>query len=78
MPIGIEEIEKLVGLLLGRRNVTSRDRLVEDLNAESSDLVNIVATLEEKYEITIAEEEIPALRTVADLHALVTQRLTNR
>jgi acyl carrier protein len=76
MQVSLDDIQKLVGLLLGRREVSAQARIVEDLGAESSDLVNIVATLEEKYGITIAEEEIPALRTPADLHALVNQRLS--
>jgi acyl carrier protein len=75
MPVPIEEISQLVGLQLGRHNVTVSDRLVEDLNAESADLVNIVATLEEKYGIHIAEEDIPAIRSVSDLYDLVNAHL---
>lgn len=75
MQVAIEEIEKLVGLLLGAKQISFKDRLVEDLNAESADIVNVIATLEEKYEIAITEEEIPSLQTVEDLHRLVNQRL---
>jgi acyl carrier protein len=75
MQVSIEDITRVVGLHLGRRNVAASDRLVEDLDAESADLVNIIATLEEKYNIQIAEEEIPAIRSVTDLCDLVNAHL---
>jgi len=74
--VTIEEIEKLVAVQLGRRGVTADDRIVEDLGAESLDVVNIVATLEERYQITIEEVELPDLVTVADLYACVRSRVT--
>jgi len=74
MGVTIEEIEKLVAVQLGRRGVTAHDRIVEDLGAESLDVVNIVATIEERYQITIEEVELPDLVTVADLYACVRSR----
>jgi len=73
--VSIDEIQKLVGLQLGRHKVAPSDRLAEDLDAESADLVNMIATLEEKYNILIAEEEIPAIRSVSDLCDLVNRHL---
>lgn len=76
---GIEqEILDLVALQLGARAVKPGDRLVEELGAESADLLNLVATLEDRYEIEIDEEEIPQLSTVADVHHLVQRRLQER
>jgi len=54
----MDEIKKLVGMQLGKRNVSENSRFVEDLGAESADVANIVATVEEKYGITIKEAEI--------------------
>ena len=71
----IEEIKKLVGLQLGKRSVKESDRLVEDLGAESSDVANVVAALEEKYGITLKESEIARISTPTDLYKLVNQRL---
>ncbi len=70
----IEEIQKLVALQLGKRRVAAGDRLVEDLGAESIDLVNLVATVEDRYGIEVAEEELAELRTVADVHELARRR----
>ncbi|HKY55773.1 MAG TPA: phosphopantetheine-binding protein [Anaerolineales bacterium] len=72
--ISIDEIKKLVGLQLGKRNINQNDRFAEDLGAESADVANIVATVEEKYGITIKEAEIATISTPADLLALVQQR----
>ena len=47
MTISIEEIISLVSLQLGVKDIAETHRLVEDLGAESADIANIVATLEE-------------------------------
>ena len=70
-----QEILDLVAVQLGADAVQSGDRLVEELGAESADVLNLVATLEDRYEIEIEEEEIPELKTVADVCALVGRRL---
>lgn len=78
----MSEIERqildLVALQLGADSVEPGDRLIEGLGAESADLLNLVAILEDRYEIEIDEEEIPRLATVADVHELVQRRLRER
>lgn len=71
----IEEIKKLVALQLGKQNVWERDRLVEDLGAESADVANLVSVVEEKYRISIKEAEIARIFTPLDLFELITKRL---
>lgn len=87
-----DEILTLVAVQLGvvRREIARRpgksggsgvrpeDRLIGDLGAESSDLLNLVANLEERFGITIAEEELPDLVTVEDLIQRVWQRVCQR
>lgn len=73
-----QEIIELVALQLGVDSVEPGDHLVERLGAESADLLNLVATLEDRYRIEIGEEEIPQLATVADVHDLVRKRLRER
>ncbi len=72
--VSIEDIQKLVGMQLGKRQVKANDRFVEDLGAESADVANIVARVEEMYGITIKEAEIARLFTPADLFSLILQR----
>lgn len=72
MGVRREEILEVVGLQLGVRAVKPSDHLLEDLGADSADLLNIVVALEDRLGITINEEEISRLGTVEDLLVLVT------
>jgi acyl carrier protein len=67
------EVLDLVARQLGRHTVTLEDRLIEDLGAESIDLVTVVAVIEETYLITIDEERLPLIRTVRDLADEITR-----
>ena len=73
--ITIEEISRLVGVQLGNRRVNPDDRFFEDLGAESIDVVNIAAAIEDKYRIQINESELAGIRTPADLLSLIRNRL---
>ncbi|MBT3322668.1 MAG: hypothetical protein HN392_10335 [Anaerolineae bacterium] len=76
MPLVSEnQILKIVELQLGKRNVQKANRLVEDLGAESADVANLIATVEERYEIAIKESEIARIFTSTDLFALVEKKL---
>jgi acyl carrier protein len=75
MTVNLEDIKKLVGLQLGKRNVQADSRLVEDLGAESADVANLVATVEEKYGVSIKEAEIARIFTPADLFDLIQKRM---
>ena len=74
MIVTVEEIAGLVALQLGAKRALPHHRIVEDLGAESADVLNLVVALESRYGIRIAEEEVPALSTVADCHRLVAER----
>ncbi len=69
--VSMDEILRLVSLQLGTRTVNPTDRLLEDLGAESADVVNLVARAEEKYQVTLNESEIAKIATPQDLFDLV-------
>ncbi len=46
--------------------VKEGSRFVEDLNADSLDVVELVMALEEKFEIEIPDEQAENISTVAD------------
>jgi acyl carrier protein len=71
MTVNIEDITRIIGLVLGRKKVSALDRLMEDLGAESADILNIIVALEDKYRISIDEGKVPSLRTGEDLYHLV-------
>jgi acyl carrier protein len=64
-----------VRVQLGLADARESDRLVEELGAESVDILNLVASLEQAYQVRVPEAQIAELRTVGDLHALL-DRLT--
>ena len=64
----VEDLQRLVGAILGVRDVSPFDRLAEDLEAESMDVVNIVAALEERHQVVFDDAALAEVRTVADLH----------
>ena len=50
------------------------DTLIEDLSADSLDLVNLVLQMEEAFAITIPDEDVPALKTVGDIINYIEKR----
>jgi acyl carrier protein len=71
MVVTLSDINKMVGLQLGVRTVNAHDRLVEDLGAESADVANLVAAVEERYQVSIHESEIAKIFTANDLFELI-------
>ena len=72
--VPFDEIRQMVKLKLGARNVTETSRLIEDLRAESVDIVGLAVMAEERYGVTIRESELARMKTVGDLHVLVEEK----
>lgn len=70
------DICNLVRLQLGIPQVHEQDHFFENLGADSVDIVNIIATAEEKYQIEIDETEMAQLQTVFDLYQLIQKQVT--
>ena len=47
----------------------------EDLDADSLDLVELIMALEEAFDITVEEEELKDVGTIAQAYALVSAKL---
>jgi acyl carrier protein len=75
MGVSVEVIQELVGRQLGRRGVGADDHLMADLGVESIDILNLVRTIEEKFQLKVTDSEISSLQTVRDLHDLVLRKL---
>jgi len=68
-------VRLVIELQLGRDKVADSERLVEDLEADSFDVMNIVAVLEEQHDVMITEEQAADAETVRDLVELVSAAL---
>lgn len=47
--------------------ITMKSSLVDDLDADSLDVVDLIMSLEEEFDIEIPDEEIEEIKTVGDL-----------
>jgi len=77
MVVTVEEVQALVRMQLGKSKVSLENRLMEDLGAESADIVNIVAAAEDKFNISFNEADIAAVRTVKDIFEIIEDVLTS-
>lgn len=70
-----QEVIDIVVEQLGvdKEDVTLSKSFVEDLNADSLDLTELIMTLEERFDCEISEEEAEKLKTVGDVVAFIKQ-----
>lgn len=57
------------------REINSADDFVDDLGADSLDLVEITMAVEDLFEVTITEDETENIKAVSDLHDLLIAKL---
>lgn len=48
-------------------NVTEESLIIEDLGADSLDIVDIVMTIEEEFNVEVPDDAIEQIRTVGDV-----------
>lgn len=48
-------------------NITESSAIVEDLGADSLDIVEMLMTFEEQFSISVPDEVVPEMRKVSDL-----------
>ena len=64
-----EEIRKAIAqqLNIPEEKITRESRLIEDLKADSLDVVELVMGLEERYCVEIPDEDLPSIKTIGDI-----------
>jgi len=79
--MGFEVLEK-VRLILSEQfeydedSITAETRLVEDLGADSLDVVDLVMLLEDEFEISIPDADIENVKFVRDVVSFVESSLS--
>ena len=71
MIVTLADLRTLVGLQLGQSEIDETARFIEELGAESADILNIILAVEDKYDIHIADSEMSEVRSTFDLYNLV-------
>jgi len=71
-----KEVIEIVAEQLGAdsADVTLNKSFIEDLNADSLDLTELIMTFEERFGCEISEEEAEKLKTVGDVVAFIRKK----
>ncbi len=69
----LNEVRKILAsqLNISIDTITADSRLVNDLQADSLDLVELITGLEERYGLEIPEEDVVKIQTVGDIVAYI-------
>lgn len=72
-----DKLQAIIADQLGvdRKDVVSDANILDDLGADSLDVVELVMAIEEAFEIEIPDEEVEAMRTIGDVDKYVTSRM---
>ena len=66
-----QRLAELVATQLGVETdeVVPEARMIDDLGADSLDVVELVMSLEEAFDITVPDEDVETLATIGDMQA---------
>jgi len=64
----LEEVQNIIVEIkdIPKENITPESRFIEDLEADSLDIVEMLMSIEEKFSIRIPEEVAENIKTVQD------------
>jgi acyl carrier protein len=61
----IEIIAKQLGI--GEETINDKTNIMDDLGADSLDIVEMLMAIEENFGVTVPDDVIPGLKTVGDI-----------
>ena len=72
----ISEVKKMVASQLGKSEdeITPESSFIEDLGADSLDLVELIMSMEDKFGLEIADEDAEKIVTVQDAINFIMER----
>jgi len=73
----LEKVKKILvdQLDVDEGAITLESSVIDDLGADSLDVVDMVMSLEEEFDIEIPDEEIETLKTVGDIIKFIESKL---
>ena len=68
----MDVLEKIIDILcdqldLDREQVTQDSEIIDDLGADSLDIVDLIMTLEDEFDTEITDEMVEGMKTVGDI-----------
>ncbi|MDD2445526.1 MAG: acyl carrier protein [Clostridia bacterium] len=72
----IDKIKKIIASQLNISEETIKDdsRIVEDLGADSLDIVEMLMTFEEEFGVNIPDEDTSNMKTVAEISDMISKK----
>lgn len=76
----LEQIKKLISEHIGKdvSEINDDSNIIEDLGADSLDIVQMLITMESEFNITFDEDEVGELRTVKDIAKFVEKKAKHK
>ena len=71
--MSFEKVRKLLAeqLNIGEDTISLKSKVIEDLGADSLDVVEMLMVLEDEFNVTVSDEESLTLKTVEDIVNLI-------
>lgn len=68
-----QKVINLIAEKLGKKKeqITLKTNLVEDLGADSLDVVELIMTFEDEFGVTLPDEDVAKMKTVGDIVAYI-------
>ena len=78
--LDFKELQDLAGEILGidADQVQMEKSFQRDLAADSLDLVELIAAIEDKYDVELPDEELENMKVIADLWTYLEQKTAER
>ena len=76
----MDVLEKIIDILcdqldLDIEQVTEDSEIIDDLGADSLDIVDLIMTLEDEFDTEITDEMVEGMKTVGDIARFVEEHL---
>lgn len=71
-----ERVQKIMAAQLNipKEKIKPETRILEDLSADSLDMIEMITEMESEFGISISDEQIAAMHTVADVVSFCTKQ----
>jgi acyl carrier protein len=78
--LNFKDLQDLAAEILGvdPENVQMDKSFQRDLAADSLDLVELIAAIEDKYDVELPDEQLEKMKTIADLWKFLEQKTAER
>lgn len=75
--MSFEKVKKLLAeqLNISPEIITLKSKVIEDLGADSLDVVEMLMVLEEEFNVTVTDEESLTMKTVGDIVNLIDKKV---